>query len=177
MLNVEKTALENVLIFTPSIFEDARGSYSETFHKADYEKAIKDATGRDVSFVTDSTVIGRRNTLRGLHGDDRTWKLLRCVSGEMYFVVANCDEKSPGFGKWTSVMLTGENRRQVLVPPFYGNGHITLSDKSILTYQQSEYFRGSDKQFTKRYNSPRLGIQWPQVGNLIMSDRDRTADE
>jgi dTDP-4-dehydrorhamnose 3,5-epimerase len=164
--------LEDVLIITPEIFTDFRGSYTETFNRLAYEQAIKEATGKDVSFVTDSIVRGNKHTLRGLHGDDRTWKLLTCVSGEMYFVVANCDERSANFGKWINVTLTGENRKQVLVPPFHGNGHITMNDAgSILTYKQSEYYRGSDKQFTYRFNSPRFNIDWP-IRTPIISERD-----
>ena len=99
-----------------------------------------------------------------------TWKLITCLYGRFYLVVVNCDKDSEHFGRWQSFVLSEYNRHQVLVPPKYGNGHLVLSDRAIFHYKQSTYYDPS-RQFTYKWNNPRLNIWWP-VRAPILSRRD-----
>ena len=162
---VEKTELDGVLLIKPDIYEDFRGCYVETYN----EKAYKE-NGIDVDFVQDDISVSTKFVLRGLHGDAETHKLISCHYGRFYFVVANCDERSPNFGQWQSFLLSAENRYQVLVPPKYGNGHLVLSDQAVFHYKQTTYYNPIG-QFTYKWDDPRLGIWWP-INNPILSQRD-----
>lgn len=165
MIKAEKTSLEGVLKFKLDIFEDHRGHYIETYN----EKLYKEQ-GVDIKFVQDDASMSIRGVLRGIHGDNETWKLISCLYGVIYAVVVNCDTDSKQCGKWESFLLAESNGLQVLVPPKHGVAHLVLSDKAIFHYKQSSYYN-REKQFTYRYDDERFGIWWP-VKDPILSKRD-----
>src|SRR3989338_5920914 len=166
MITVTKTKLEGVLMIQPDVFEDFRGQYIETYNEALYQQHEI-----NVKFIQDDISVSSQHVLRGLHGDEKTWKLVSCLYGTFYFVVVNCDKNSPDFGKWQSFTLSDKNRLQVLVPPKHANGHLVLSESAIFSYKQSEnYDRAS--QFSYKWNDPALNIWWP-IKNPILSQRDQ----
>ena len=165
-MNVEKTALDGVLLITPpTLFEDWRGEYVETYNEQLYREH-----GIDVPFVQDDISVSDKHVLRGLHGDATTWKLISCLHGKFYLVVVNNDSASSQYRKWTSFVLSDTNRKQVLIPPKFGNGHLVLSDKAIFHYKQNTYYDRAG-QFTLLWNDPDLGLWWP-VPNPLVSRRD-----
>ena len=161
----EKTNLSGVLLVKLEGFEDHRGEYVELYNRQKYQ-----AEGMGVDFVEDDISIATRGVIKGIHGDDRTWKLISCLHGKFYLVVINYDEQSKDFGKWQSFVLSDRNKHQVLVPPKHGNGHLCLSKKSIFHYKQSSYY-GLSSQFTIKWNDPKFDIWWP-VKEPILSMRD-----
>lgn len=166
-MKTSETKLEGVqLIGPPTIFEDFRGSYVETYNEKLYHEA-----GVTTRFVQDDISVSSRHVLRGIHGDQNTWKLISCLHGKFYLVVVNWDKDSPQFGQWDSFVLSDQNRLQVLVPPKFGNGHLVLSDQAIFHYKQSTYYNRAG-QFTLLWNDPKLGIWWP-VKHPIVSRRDQ----
>lgn len=167
MIKVLKTNLKGVLLIKPEIFKDFRGQFVETYNEKNYRQA-----GVNVKFIQDDISSSAKNVLRGIHGDNRTWKLLSCLHGKIYFVVVNCDKKSADFGQWQSFILSDTNRWQVLVPPKHGNAYFVLSDTATFSYKQSTYYQGAGKQFSYKYNDPRFKIKWP-VKNLQFSKRDK----
>jgi len=164
-MEVHKTDLDGVLLIKPSVFEDFRGEYVETYNEEEYR-----GHGIDCRFIQDDISVSTRHVLRGIHGDQETWKLISCLYGKFYFVVVNCDTGSPDFGRWQSFTLSDRNRHQVLVPPKYGNGHLVMSDMTIFHYKQTTYYNPKG-QFTYTWNDPRLNIWWP-VRTPIISRRD-----
>jgi len=166
MIEISKTNLDGVLLIKLGVFEDHRGEYIETYNEALYKE-----NGIDTKFVQDDISVSTRDILRGIHGDDCTWKLISCLYGRFYLVVVNCDTESKDFGKWQSFVLSDRNRLQVLVPPGYGNAHLVLSDMAIFHYKQSTYYDRS-RQFTYRWDDSRLNIWWP-IENPILSQRDK----
>ena len=168
-MEISKTNLENVLLIKPVIYDDFRGLNMEIYNEETYTKGILNEIGKEIRFVQDNISVSSKHVLRGLHGDPNTWKLASCLKGDLYFVVANCDEKSDNFGKWQSFTLSDKNRHQVLVPPMHGNAHLVLSDEAIFHYKWSEYY--TPNQFTYKFDDPRLGIWWP-IKNPILSQRD-----
>ena len=165
MITVETTQLQGVLLIKPSAFSDFRGEYVEIYNEELYRK-----NGIEVAFIQDDISMSYRNVLRGIHGDDLTWKLISCLHGEFYLVVLNHDKNSPDFGKWQSFTLSDKNRHQVLVPPKFGNGHFVLSERAIFHYKQSTYY-DPGKQFTVKWNDPRFNISWP-AKEPVLSKRD-----
>ncbi len=172
-MKIERTSLEGVLLLKPEpaangqgeFHEDARGGFLETYNELKYKNL-----GVGVHFVEDDISISKKDVLRGMHGDNRTWKLVSCLFGKVLFVAANCDERSPDFGKWESFELSEENHWRVLVPPMFGSGYLALTGKVIFQYKQSAYYN-PEGQFTYKWNDPRFGISWP-VENPILSARD-----
>ena len=143
MINIKKTKLKNVLEITPStIFTDLRGSYIETYNQKHFHnKSIK------IKFIQDDISVSKKNVLRGIHGDNKTWKLVTCLHGSFYLIVVNNDKNSSQYKKWTSFTLTENNYKQILIPPKFGNGHLELSKKAIFHYKQNTMYNRKS-QFT-----------------------------
>ena len=156
--------MENLKVFKSKIFKDFRGSYWTTWKKG----KIK------LNFNHDKFSISKKNTLRGLHGDKKTWKLISCVYGEIFFVVVNYDKKTKNFCKYKSFKLSHKNNQQILVPPNYLNGFLCLSENCVLHYKLS--YKGSyydyDKQISKKWNDKNFNIKWPKR-RYILSQRDK----
>lgn len=167
------TKLDGVLLIEPELvaggvgemFEDMRGYFVETYNEEKYR-----ASGITVKFVEDDISVSKKDVLRGMHGDDRTWKLITCLHGSIFFVALCGKEGDPTFGTWESFELSDKNRLRILVPPYYGSGYAVLSDSAIVSYKQSELFRPGG-QFSYKWNDPRFAIAWPK-DEWIMSPRD-----
>ena len=96
-MKIENTDLEGVLKITLEAFEDHRGYYIETYNEDVYNK-----NGISVKFIQDDISVSKKNVLRGIHGDQETWKLISCLEGEFYLVVINNDEKSNQVKQWVN---------------------------------------------------------------------------
>ena len=165
-ITVKDTSLVGVkLIEVDQPFHDHRGYFIETYNQQIYiENEIK------IKFIQDDISVSKKNVLRGIHGDEETWKLVSCLSGNIFFVVVNNDTSSPQYRKWQGFSLSDEKYQQVLIPPKFGNGHQVLSDIAIFHYKQSTYYNPSG-QFTIKWNDKNLSIKWPHQ-NPILSKRD-----
>lgn len=170
-MDVFKTKLDAVRLIKPqTVFEDFRGTYVEIYNEKLFaESEIK------VKFIQDDISVSSKHVLRGIHGDQETWKLISCLYGKFYLVVVNWDETSPQFGEWESFVLSDQNRLQVLVPPKFGNGHLVLSEQAIFHYKQSTQYNRAG-QFTLLWNDPKLNIWWP-VKTPIVSRRDEGRED
>jgi len=152
-----------VYIKQPDSFEDFRGELFTSYKKGDY----------NLDFNHDKVSISRQNVLRGLHGDSKSFKLITCLAGEVLLVVVDNRPESKNYLKWDSIILTSKNRKQVLVPPMFANGHLILSDEATFFYKWSydgDYPDVKD-QFTLKWNDPKIGIHWP-ISKPILSKRD-----
>lgn len=170
MITVENTQLPGVLLVKPSVFEDFRGEYVETYNEQEYT-----AHGISIKFIQDDISVSSRHVLRGIHGDENTWKLVSCMYGKFYLVVVNNDKHSIDFGKWQGFTLSDKNRNQVLIPPKHGNGHVVLSKLAIFHYKQNTLYDGAKSQFTIAWDDPSFNIWWP-VKTPILSRRDESLD-
>ncbi len=132
-IKIQTTALPGVLLIDPpTVFEDFRGGYVELYNEEIYRKA-----GINVGFVQDDMSTSSRHVLRGLHGDGVTHKLISCLHGRIYLVVACNDPKSEHYRKWTSFTISERNRQQVLVPPLHVLFHLVLRETAIFVYIES----------------------------------------
>jgi len=153
-----------IKIFQPDSFEDYRGELYTLFKQEEHE----------LVFNHDKVSVSRQNVLRGMHGDSKSWKLITCLSGVVYLVVIDNRPESPNYLKWDSIVLSETNRKQVLVPPMFANGHLVLSDTAVFFYKWSypgEYPDVKD-QFTLKWNDPKVNVHWP-IDNPILSKRDK----
>jgi len=169
MFKFEKSKLEGVILIKPNVFEDHRGEYVETYNEKEFKE-----NGIDIKFVQDDFSISKKNVLRGIHGDQDTWKLVSCPYGKFYLVVINNDKTSKQYRQWVSFVLSDKNRWQVLVPPKFGNGHLVLSDIALFHYKQTTYYKPNN-QFTIKWDDPSFKFWWP-IKNPILSKRDEVGD-
>jgi len=173
MKKIESQKIENLVEIELDIFKDFRGEYVETFS---IEKHIfYDTTGKKIEFVEDDISFSKQNVLRGLHGDSKTWKLIQCLYGKIYFAVVDLRVESKSYKNIQTFTLSADMRKQILVPAGCANGHLVLSEEAIFSYKQSEIYSGMSSQFTLRWDHPEFNIKWP-VLNPILSQRDSTAE-
>lgn len=160
--------LPEVAIIQPDIFYDYRGEYIETWNVENYK------TFGDINFKQDDISTSVRHTLRGLHSDNETWKLVSCVYGSLLQVVVDMREDSETYLKYDMFSINDKNRQQILVPPGFANGHLVMSEFGIFSYKQSTLYQGAKAQFTVRWDDPKVNIPWP-IENPILSSRDKNA--
>ena len=164
---IENTDLEGVKLIKPTVYEDFRGANFESFNRNTYQEA---GIYPMPYFVVDSISTSRQHVLRGIHGDNRTTKLISCLYGTIYFVVLDCREGSETYHQWQSFTLSDRNKHQVLVPPSFGNAHLVMSEHCVFSYKLDQSY-DRDSQFTLRWNDDRFNIYWP-IKNPILSERD-----
>ena len=150
-----------------SVFRDFRGLYWTSWEK----KLDK------INYNHDKFSLSKKNVLRGLHGDNKTWKLVSCVYGEVFLAVIDFDAKSNFYLKKKCFRLSHNNRKQVLIPPKHLNGYLCLSKECVFHYKLSYKGRYVDKknQFSIRWNDPKINIKWP-IKNPILSSRDKNSN-
>ncbi len=169
-MKVIETELPGVLIVEPRVFRDPRGFFLETFHARRYEEA-----GIHGTFVQDNHSRSSRGTLRGLHTQVRRpqGKLVRAVSGEMFDVAVDIRPDSPTFGRWVGVWLSGENFRQVWVPPGFAHGFCVTSETVDVEYKCTDFYDPQDE-MSVAWNDPDIGVEWPVAAPLV-SQKDGAA--
>jgi len=118
---------EEVKILNPDVFTDYRGDIWTTYTKNDFP---------DLDFNHDKYSTSRRNVIRGIHGDFKTSKLISCLHGKIYFVVVDNREESKNYLKWSWLILSGYNKKQVLLPPGFGNAFCVLSEECLFSYNE-----------------------------------------
>ncbi|NBO99872.1 MAG: dTDP-4-keto-6-deoxy-D-glucose epimerase [Proteobacteria bacterium] len=160
----------DVPVYTPSIYREYRGEIFTTFQNK--EHPVMDLLPNDV-VIHSRFSRSNKEVLRGLHYDNKTWKLVQALVGEIYLVILDLREDSTTYGKWESYILSERTRDQVLVPPNFANGHYALTD-CIFHYNlfyQGEYVDESAQGVIK-WNDKRFGIEWP-TESPILQKRDR----
>lgn len=161
-MKVTPTALPGVLILEPTVFGDERGFFFESFH----QKAFDEAIGEHVEFVQDNHSRSARGVLRGLHYQQpphAQGKLVRVTQGRVFDVAVDMRQSSPTFGRWFGVELTGENHRQLWLPPGMAHGFIVTSPSADFLYKTTNYYAPTAERAI-RWNDPALAIAWPDVG-------------
>ena len=153
-----------IKIFQPDSFVDNRGELYTVFNQDEHR----------LVFNHDKVAVSKQHVLRGIHGDAKATKLITCLSGVIYLVVVDNRPNSTRYLQWDSIILSETNRKQVLVPPMFANGHLVLSSEAVFFYKWSypgDYPDVKD-QFSLKWNDPKIGIQWP-INNPILSNRDK----
>jgi len=162
--------LQNIKILTPNYSSDKRGYIFTSY----YEKKLNKVLSKKLNFIHDKFSYSKKNVLRGLHGDPKSWKLVSCVFGEVFQVVVNYNKKSTDYLKFDTFKLTGINRKSILIPPNYLNGFYVKSQSAVYHYKLAyigNYF-DEDKQYSLKWNDKSIGINWP-VKKPILSNRDK----
>ena len=155
--------LSDVKIIETGAFKDNRGELWTVWNENEFNPKLK--------FNHDKVAVSKKNVLRGIHGDNKSWKLITCLSGEIFLVIV--DPKSL---EHISITLSQNNKLSVLVPPGLGNGHLVMSDGAVFFYKWA--YEGNypdvEDQFSLKWDDPKLNISWP-TSLPILSHRDQNA--
>ena len=167
-MEIIKTPLEGLLIIKPDVFEDERGYFFESFN---YGKFLK--LGLDLEFLQDNESKSKKGVLRGLHFQAPPFaqgKLVRVMRGSVLDVAVDIRKKSPTYGKWESIVLSGQNKWMYWVPEGFAHGFATLEDDTIFFYKCTNiYDKASEGSFL--WNDPDLNINWG-IHDPVISQKD-----
>lgn len=169
-MKVTPLAIPDLLLIEPKVFGDDRGFFFESFNQLRFNEA----TGLDLSFVQDNHSKSAKNVLRGLHYQlppNAQGKLVRAVAGEVFDVAVDIRKDSPTFGQWVGEILTADNKRQLWIPPGLAHGFVVLSDSAEFLYKTTDYY-APELERAILWNDPDLAIDWPIVGEPLLSGKD-----
>jgi dTDP-4-dehydrorhamnose 3,5-epimerase len=163
------TPLPGVFILEPRVFGDERGFFLESYN----ERALAEI-GIEGPFVQDNHSCSQCNVVRGLHYQIRgaQGKLVRVVEGEIIDVAVNLQRRSPTFGSWHAVRLSGENKRMLWIPSGFAHGFRVVSEKAHVLYKATDYY-APEHERTVAWNDPDLKINWELQGEPIISAKDQ----
>lgn len=166
----ESNTFSKVKIIQHSKFTDHRGQLWTTFD----ENLNKGEFLNNLKFNHDKFAVSGKHVLRGVHGDNKSWKLVSVIHGCVFQVVVDCRIESETYLKYETYELFGNDPKSILIPPGFGNAFLSLSDNSVYHYKlaYTGEYHDADKQFTLKWNDKRINIPWP-VKNPILSERDR----
>ncbi len=164
----EELALPGVLLITPTVYEDHRGSAMNA-----YDREAFLALGVRSNFAQDFVSVSKRNVIRGLHYQQAPHaqdKLVRCTRGSILDVVVDFDPSSPTYRKHVAVPLRGDRPCMLFIPGRYAHGYAVTSDEAVLEYKLSDAYH-AEAAGGFRFDDPAFGIEWP-VTDPILSMKD-----
>ena len=134
-----RTAIPDVVIIEPKVHGDSRGYFVETFRQDKLEEFL----GYQINFCQDNESKSSKGVLRGLHYQlppHAQTKLVRVISGRVLDVAVDIRKNSPTFGKYVAVELSGENKKQLLIPRGFAHGFVVLEDDTVFAYKVDNYY-------------------------------------
>ncbi len=171
-MNLIQTPIADLLVIEPKVWKDSRGYFFENYNAKIFAEG-----GIDVTFVQDNQSFSQKGTLRGLHAQKAPFdqgKLVRVIRGRVLDVAVDIRKNSSTYGQHYSIDLSGENHKQLWVPPGFLHGFLTLEDDTIFTYKVSNYY-DKDSEVGIMWNDPDLNIDWGKdisQNDLLLSDKD-----
>lgn len=169
-MKVTETGFQDLLVLEPSVFDDERGYFFESYNKLTLEKH-----GININFVQDNQSFSKKGVLRGLHFQKHPaaqTKLVRALSGTILDVVVDLRASQPSYKKAYSIELNGENHKQLLVPQGFAHSFIVLSETASVLYKCDDYYNKSAEGGV-RFDDPDLNIDWQLPSDqLIVSVKD-----
>lgn len=167
-MKVFPTRLQGVHLIEPLVYTDPRGFFMETWQVDRYRQAYIPGP-----FVQDNYSYSTRGVLRGLHYQLKhpQGKLVQVLQGEVFDVAVDIRHGSPTFGHWTEVILSGDNHRQLYIPPGFAHGFCVLSETAHFLYKCTDFYTPGDE-YGLRWDDPALAIEWP-VTTPLLAEKDR----
>ncbi len=169
-MTVQETTLKGCFIIQPTIFEDERGYFFESFNEQKFEEKIG-----SINFVQDNESLSTYGVIRGLHLQSGAYaqsKLVRVVKGEVLDVAVDFRKSSPTFGQSFSILLSEQNKKQLFIPKGFLHGFAVLSKTAIFSYKCDHYYH-RPSELGIRYDEPTFNIDWKIPSeDIILSEKD-----
>ena len=170
-MEIKETFIKDLIIIEPTVFGDDRGYFFEAYNKTKFSNL-----GIDVEFVQDNQSFSKKGTLRGLHYQNPPFaqtKLVRVFDGEIIDVVVDLRKNSATFGESFSIVLSGENKKQLFVPQGFAHGFSVISETATVMYKCDQFYNKESEGGIK-YDDPSLNIDWGlELKDLIISEKDQ----
>ena len=170
-MEIIKTSIDGLVIIQPRIFEDKRGYFMESFN----ESLLKE-NFPDIHFIQDNESRSSYGILRGLHFQKPPFeqtKLVRVIDGEVLDVAVDLRKNSPTYGKWESILLSGENKKQFLIPKGFAHGFVVLSHDAIFSYKVDNVY-SPEHESGIHYLDKTLNIDWLiKEEDIFISSKDK----
>lgn len=169
VIQVTTTALPEVKLIKPKVFDDPRGFFFESFNRQEFSKFVDS----NAVFVQENHSRSTKGVLRGLHYQIQhaQSKLVRVLAGEVFDVAVDVRISSPNFGKWVGLRLSDENKQQLWIPAGFAHGFVVLSDSADFLYKTTDYWY-SEFEHSIVWNDPEIGINWPFKEEPRMTIKD-----
>lgn len=169
-MTVEQTFIKDLVVITPRVFEDSRGYFFEAYNQAKFQE-----NGIEYQFIQDNQSFSKRGVIRGLHLQINPFaqaKLVRVLEGEILDVAVDLRKDSPTYGQHFSVLLSAENKKQLMVPHGFAHGFSVLSETASVMYKVDQLYH-KDSERGIRFDDPTLAIDWQlSADEVIVSDKD-----
>lgn len=171
-MTITTNHIKDVLIIQPSVFEDERGYFFESFNEQKFESQ----TGFKPNFIQDNESLSVYGTLRGLHFQKPPFtqaKLVRVVLGKVLDIIVDLRKDSSTYGSTHAEILSAENKTQLYVPRGFGHGFVVLSKQAVFSYKADNYY-SKEADSGVMWNDPEFDIEWqisPQ--DIILSEKDK----
>jgi dTDP-4-dehydrorhamnose 3,5-epimerase len=169
-MNIEYTDIKDLVIITPTVFEDERGYFMESYNKT---KLVE--LGINIDFVQDNQSFSKKGTLRGLHYQNPPFaqtKLVRVLEGEIIDVAVDLRKDSSSYGQSYVVLLTSENKKQLLVPQGFAHGFSVVSETAVVMYKCDQFYDKASEGGI-RFDDSKLNIDWGMdLKEAIVSEKD-----
>ncbi len=167
-MKIKETAIPDVKLIEPRVFEDNRGYFYEA-----YRQSVLQEAGIEAHFVQDNVSKSIRNTLRGLHYQiiNPQAKLVQCLHGNIIDVAVDIRRHSPTFGKHVAAELSSQNKQLLFIPEGFAHGFLVLSEEAVVSYKCTDYYNAAGERGIK-WDDPEIGINW-NVENPVLSEKDR----
>jgi len=170
-MKATETKLKGCFVIEPSVFNDDRGYFFESYNKEKFEML----TGSEVNFVQDNESFSTKGVLRGLHFQKGTYaqaKLVRVTHGEVLDVAVDIRPDSETFLQVVTERLSAENKKQLFVPRGFAHGFIVLSDTVVFNYKCDNFYNKASEGGII-YNDETLNINWElDFNEFLVSEKD-----
>ncbi len=178
-MKVEMTQIEGLLVLHPTVFEDERGWFMESFNQQHFEDILKGLNLAIPHFVQDNHSLSQKGVLRGLHYQREPFaqaKLVRVVQGRAWDVAVDIRPDSKTYGQWFGVELSAENKTMFWIPEGFAHGFIALENNTQFLYKTTNYYN-KESEGAILWDDPTLAIAWPldQIEEVLVSDKDQNA--
>ena len=170
-MKIIETAIKDLYIIEPAVFEDARGYFFESWNQAKMEEA-----GLHYNFIQDNQSQSVYGTIRGRHfqtGEFSQAKLVRAIEGTVLDVAVDLRQGSPTFGRHVAVELSADNKRQLMIPRHFAHGFSVLTPSATFAYKcDNIYCKVAEAGI--RFDDPAIGIDWKiDPARAVLSDKDK----
>jgi dTDP-4-dehydrorhamnose 3,5-epimerase len=170
-MKIEESPLKGSFVIQPKVFEDHRGYFLESFN----QRLLDSVLGYSPQFVQDNQSKSKYGVLRGLHlqlGEYAQAKLVRAIAGDILDIIVDVRPNSPLFGKYYSLVLSADNKKELFIPRGFAHGFAVLTETATIHYKADNYYNNKAESGLL-YNDPELNIDWQiPIEKIITSEKD-----
>ena len=157
-LKFTPTELADVVVVEPDVHRDARGFFLETYHRAEVRRRRhhrRVRAGQPLALRARHAARAACPARSARRASSSGWS-----EGEIYDVALDIRRGSPTFGRWVGMSISGDDFRQLWIPPGFAHGFCVLSEVAHVEYKCTEMYDAADE-ISILWNDPDLGIAWP----------------